>query len=468
MAEKEKIFFVYPPSPVMNREDRCQQPLSDLVMAPVTVPYDMMSLSAIAKKRGYETLFKDYALKNETVYDFLRDLRVFKPDFLVLNVASTTLEKDLSILTQASELLENTVVIVKGAPFNFGSYVTIQKYPEIDIALRGEIEEAFEEIIQYKDLKDIKGITYQVNNKIVSTADRELKDNLDHLPFLDRDLIDNNLYLKPDTKKPQTIIRVEKGCPNHCFVCLATPLYGKNARYKSVELVIEEVEECIEKYNIRDFIFWSDLFTADLTWVQKLCRSIIEKGLKINFSANTRVDTIDFETMTLLKKAGCDMLYVGVESGSQEILDKMGKRITIAQIKETISLIKKAKIPIYAYYIIGLPWETRKTLSETYKLAAYLNTDFASFYSAVAFQGTRFFDYANKNRLGDVNYEKPYIFPTLKTYELTSQQIYEYNKKFNKRYYLRPKYLLKMIGNIDSTVKLKSYYDTLSKLMKKG
>ena len=101
----------------MNREDRCQQPTGDLLIIPPLPPVDMMSLSSIAKKYGYETKFKDYSLKNENVYDFLRDIRVFKPDFLVVNVASTFLEQDLSILTQARELLEDTVVIVKGAIF---------------------------------------------------------------------------------------------------------------------------------------------------------------------------------------------------------------------------------------------------------------------------------------------------------------------------------------------------------------
>ena len=468
MKNNQKIFFIYPPSPIMNREDRCQQPTSELTIIPPLPPVDMMSLSSIAKKRGYETKFKDYSLKNENVYDFLRDLRVFKPDFLVLNVASTTLEKDLSILTQARDLLEDTVVIVKGAIFNFNSYALLQQYPEIDIALRGEIEPAFDEIIQYKDLKDIKGITYQIDEKIVSTPDRELSDNLDYLPFLDRDLIDNSIYIRPDTRKPQTIIRVSKGCPNHCFFCLATPLNGKNVRYRSAELVVEEIRECVLKYNIKNFIFWSDLFNFDNGWVQRLCRLIIESGLKISFSANTRVDTLDFETLQLLKKAGCSLLSIGIESGCQEILDKMGKRITIGQIENAISMINKVGIQIYAYYVIGLPWESKETIEKTYKFAKKLNTHFASFYTATALMGTTFYDYVKKNRLGEINYEKPYFIPTVKSYKLTSDEIYEYNKKMNRDYYLRPKYILKMATNINSITKFKTYYDTFVKLMRKG
>ena len=467
MKNNQKIFFIYPPSAIMNREDRCQQPTSDLVIVPPLPPVDMMSLSAIAKKRGYETKFKDYSLKNENVYDFLRDLRVYKPDFLVLNVASTTLEKDLSILTQARDLLEDTVVIVKGAVFNFNSYAILQQYPEIDIALRGEIEPAFDEIIQYKNLKDIKGITYQIDEKIVSTSDRKLSENLDYLPFLDRDLIDNSIYVRPDIKKPQTIIRVSKGCPNHCFFCLATPLNGKNVRYRSAELVVEEIRECVLKYNIKNFIFWSDLFNFDKGWVQRLCNLIIKTGLKINFSANTRVDTLDVETLKLLKKAGCTLLSVGIESGCQDILDKMGKRTTIEQIENAVSMINKTGIQIYAYYVIGLPWETKETIEETYKFAKKLNTQFASFYTATALLGTKFYDYVKKNRLGDINYEKPYFIPTVKSYSLSNEEIYEYNKKMNRGYYLRPRYILKMAGEINSITKFKTYYDTFIKFMKK-
>jgi len=466
--KREKIFFVYPPSPVMNREDRCQQPTGDTTIIPPLPPVDMMSLSRIAKKYNYETIFKDYSLNNETVYDFMRDLRVYKPDFLVLNIASTNLENELSILTQSTELLENTLVIVKGAIFNFCSYSIMQRFPEIDIALRGDIEEAFDEIIQYKDLDEIKGITYQINNKIVSTPDRELSDNIDFMPFLDRDLIDNNFYVRPDTRKPQTIIRVSKGCPNNCFFCLATPLNGKKVRYKSPKLIIEEIKECINKYNIKDFIFWSDIFNYNKAWVQELCNLIIEARLDINFSTNSRADTADCETLKLMKKAGCNLVSIGVESGSQEILDKIGKNITLKQIKTTVEMIERLGMQVYAYYVIGLPWETKDTIKETFEFAKKLNTHFATFYTATALYGTRYYDYIKKNRLGEINYEKPYVSPSIKTYELSEEEITKYNAQLNKEYYLRPRYVLKMATQINSLMKFKTYYDTFFKFLRKN
>jgi len=466
--DKRKIFFIYPPGSVMNREDRCQQPTDELVVIPPLAPVDMMSLSSVAKKYGCETKFKDYSIKNESYYDFFRDIRVYKPDILVMNVASTTLESDLSLLTQARDLLEDITVIVKGAIFNFSAYSIMQKYPEINIALRGEIENAFEEIIQGHPLKTIKGITYQTGNKIISTPNRAVEADIDNLPKLDRDLIDNNFYIRPDTRRPQTIIRVSKGCPNQCFFCLASALNGKKVRYREADLIIDEIKECIEKYGIKDFIFWSDIFNLDNRWVQRLCRLIIEADLNINFSVNTRADTLNFETAKMMKKAGCTLVSMGIESANQEILDKIGKNITLKQIQDAVDMLNKLKIQVYAYYVIGLPWETKETIEKTYKFAKKLNTQFASFYTATALIGTKYYDYVKKNRLGEINYEKPYIYPSTRSYSLTCEQIYEYNKKFNRNYYLRPKYILKMAGQINSITKFKSYYDTFLKLIKKG
>ena len=465
-TSKGRIFFVYPPAPVMNREDRCQQPTTELMIIPPLPPLDMMTLSAIAKKQAYETKFKDYSLKKENVHDFIRDVLSYKPDYIVLNIASTVLERDLSVLKPLKDAYENVVVIVKGAIFNFKSAEILQKYKEIDIALKGDIEESFEEIIQKKDLKEIKGIIYQKNNEIITTPQREVKPDLNFLPIPDRDLIDNNFYTRPDTQKPQTIIRVSKGCPNNCFFCLATPLNGAKVRYRSTDSIIKEIEECMTRYKIFDFIFWSDIFNLDNNWVKDLCNKITDKKLKIRFSTNTRADTPDFQTLKLMKKAGCTLVSIGIESGSQEMLDKMGKKITLEQVENAVDMAHKAGLQTYAYYVLGLPWETKETIEETFSFAKRLNTHYASFYTATALIGTRYWDYVQKNRLGEVSYDKPYIYPSVRSYELSESDIYNYNKQFDREYYLRPRYIIKMALGIRSIRQIKLYFDTFIRFMK--
>ena len=129
-------------------------------------------------------------------------------------------------------------------------------------------------------------------------------------------------------------------------------------------------------------------------------------------------------------------------------------------------MIHNAHIQIYAYYVLGLPWETKETIEETFEFASKLNTEYASFFTATALVGTKYYEYAKNKRLGTLNYEKPYIFPSVKCFELSAQEIYEYNRKFNKNYYLRPKYILKMLFSINSLAKLQAYYDAFLRLTK--
>lgn len=465
--KKQKIFFVYPPTHVNNRCGNCMLPNTQTIFNSPLLPFDMMSLSSIAKKRGYETKFSDYSINNESIYDFLRDLRVFKPDFLVLNVSAQKLEEDLSLLTQAEDLLEDIVVIAKGAVFDFNSYSIMQKYPQIDIALKEENEKAFDEIIRYNDLKEIQGITYQINNKIVSTPNRPTENNIDYLPVLDRDLINNSLYIRPDTKKCQTAIVVSKGCGENCLSCFSSSMDEKIVRYKSSELVIKEIKECIEKYSIRDFVFIADFFNFDNNWVQKLCRQIIENNLKINFSTNIKTDTLDSKTLNLMRKAGCYMVSLNIKSASQDKLNKTNKKIAEQKTKEAIKKLNEAKIQIFARYAVGFPCETKETLDETYKFAKELNTQYAVFYSEVALKGTKYYDLIAKSRLSKINHQNPYIFSTINSYALTAQEIFAQVRKFNRDYYLRPDYILKMAMNINSFTKLRSYCDAVATFAKK-
>lgn len=456
--KRQKIFFVYPPKATSNSKNDCAHLIENMVCDAYLLPLDMMMLSSVAKKRGYETKFCDYSLKNETVYDFLRDLRVFKPDFLVLNINNETFEHDLSILTQAKDMLDDIVVIAKGEVFNFNSYAIMQKYPEIDIALKGEIEESFDEIIQYNNLKTIKGITYQINNKITSTPDRKIEKNIDYLPNLDRELINNNSYIRFDTKKPQSAIMISKGHPFKHFSPFELPLEENIVRYRKIELVIDEIRKCTQMYNIKNFIFQTDVFNYDNNYVQNLCREILINNLKINFFANIKIENIDIKTLNLMKKAGCTLVNVKIESESEKIFNENNGVFSKEKIKEAIKMLNTTKIQVFAKYLTGLATETKETLFETYKFAKELNTQYAFFYTPSVLKGSKYYDYIIKNRLGKINHTNPYVFLNTKSYTLSAQQIREFTRKMNKAYYLRPDYILKMTMEIDSVAKLKSYY----------
>ena len=455
---KDKIFLIYPPSPVMNREDRCQQPTDDLIVIPPLPPSDLMYLASMARLAGYEPKIKDYSLNSETIEDLIRDIRAFQPKYLLLNAATPTLKSDLAPLEIVKKEFPGIMTIAKGAHFNILAKEALNEFPALDIAIMGEAELTLKEILSGAPLSEILGITYRYGNDIIQNERRPFNEKLDELPYPARDLIDNNIYRRPDTGELQAVIKVSRGCPFHCFFCLATPVSGAKVRYRSPENILGEIKECYEKYGIKNFIFWSDIFNLNKEWVHNLCNAIIDSGLKITFSTNSRADTADSDTVDLMKKAGCKLVSIGIESGSQYMLDKMGKKITLDDIKNTVKLFKKKGIKVYAYYVLGLPWESEETARETIEFSKKLNTHFVSYYTATALCGSRFYDYVKEHNLGDLNYDMPYFYPSVNTHHLSKERVFEIHKNAVRGYYIRLPYILMMLFQIRTFAEFKNYF----------
>lgn len=467
IVKRGKVFLIYPPSPVLNREDRCQQPTKDLVVIPPLPPTDLLYLAAIAEECGFVAKIKDYSVNG----DFYNDLLDFSPDYLVANVAMPTFKSDMEYLAKAKELLPSVKIIVKGAPFlTYNTNVTYEN-PFISYVIMGEAEYTLKDILNGLPDSDIMGICYTDDNmQAVKNEARPFIENLDSLPFPARHLVDNTLYRRPDNDKVQAVIKVSRGCPYNCFFCLATPVSGSIVRKRSPENIIEEIKECVSKYNIKNFIFWSDIFNIDRNWTIDLCKKIIDSGLKITWSSNTRANTLDDEMAHWMYKSGCRLCSIGVESGSQMILDNIGKKITLDDVRKTVSILKKYKIKIYNYFVIGLPWETEETVEETIKFAIELDSDFINFYTANPLPGSKYFAYAMLNRLisGELDYTNSYYKPVIKAHKLTKERIFQLHKQAIKRYYLRPKFILRTILRLRSYAEFKNYFKAgISLLLKK-
>jgi len=455
-GDKKRILLIYPPSPVMNREDRCQQPTKELLVIPPLPPSDLMYLAAVSEKAGLEAKIADYSQGG----DFEADLREFKPDYLLINVATPTFKNDISVATKAKEICPDIVTIAKGAAFLTVAFEVMYFAKDIDIVIMGEAEETLREILEGKPYSEILGIYYHDDIRVKFTGARPFIENLDEIPFPARHLVDNNLYRRPDTGEVQAVIKVSRGCPYHCFFCLATPVSGAKVRKRSPQNIVDEIKECVENYGIKNFLFWSDIFNIDKPWVMELCRLIIDSGLDIIWSANTRADTADEEMVEMMYNAGCRLVSIGVESGSQEMLDNIGKRITLDDVRLTVKLFKKYDIKIYNYFVIGLPWETEDTIEDTVDFAIELDSDFISFYTATPLPGTKFYDYAKEHKLidSDTSFKSAYYYPSVNTHSLTKDQVFKLHKRAVKRFYLRPSYIFKMLLKIKSFTEFKNYF----------
>ena len=454
--KKGRVLLIYPPSPVINREDRCQQPTKELLVIPPLPPTDLMYLAAIAEQCGYEAMIRDYSQGG----NFEVDLKEFQPDFLVANIATPTFQSDMMAIKLAKDINPSICTIVKGAPFLTYNTNTIYENPFIDYVIIGEAEFTLKEILEGVPNNEILGSCYRENFQPTKNEKRPFIENLDELPFPARHLVDNSIYRRPDNGKVQAVVKVARGCPFHCFFCLATPVSGAKVRKRSPENIVAELKECVEKYNIRNFLFWSDIFNLDREWTLELCKKIIESGLKITWSSNTRADTMDDEMAKMMYKSGCRLVSIGVESGSQKMLDKIGKKITLDNIRNTVRILKKNKIKIYNYFVIGLPWETEETVEETIKFAIELDSNFISFYTATPLPGTKYFAYAMLNKLveGNLDFRSAYYEPVVRSESLSKERIFELHKQAVKRFYLRPKFIFKTLLSLRSFAEFKNYF----------
>lgn len=381
------------------------------------------------------------------------EMKMFQPDMLVISTTISTVADDLQACNLAKEIDKNIVTVAKGTIFLQEDEYIINCFNNLDIAIGGETDEVVEELARGFDLSAIKGITYRENGKIIRNAARPFKENIDIEPFPARHLIKNEIYIRMDNGRPQATIETERGCYGQCIYCLAHQVSGHKLRQRTSDNIVAEIKECISQYKIKDFHFRSDSFTADKNWVIELCRKITDEKLKINWVCASRVDSIDEEMMRWMKKAGCWGISFGVESGSQKMLDLMKKDITVEQIRNAFRLCNQYRIDSFAYFLIGLPWETEETVDESIALAIEIDPSVAEFFIVYPFPGTEFYEIAVQEGLireKRFRNKGAYGLPAIDTLYLKKEKLLELRKKARRQFYLRPRYLLKVFRRIRS------------------
>jgi len=445
-----KAFLINPPTGLYVREDRCQSFVGDFVVAVNRPPQDLMLMASSLESAGIICKIRDYPIEKKGWSNFKADLAEFGPDFLIISTTTPSLRQDLESCKIAKEANPHMLTVAKGAHFLVYDLPVLKEFPELDIIIRGENEIAIKEIATENNLATVLGITYRDNGQIKRNADRPFLENLDTLPLPARHLVRNELYIRPDNKQPMAIIETSRGCPGSCIFCLVGPVAGKRIRNRSVKAIIQEIEECVHKYNIRNFHFKSDTFTWNKIWVLELCREISKRDLKIEWICNSRVDTLDTERLELMKNAGCRAIGFGIESGNQEILEKIKKGITLKAAQEAVSLCRKCGVKSYAYFIIGFPWDTKNTVDDSIRFSLKLNPDFIDFFLPFPFPGTELEKVAKELKLLSNDGVKAYASAMMNTLALTKEDLSRLKKKGLRRFYLRPSYILRTLASAGS------------------
>jgi anaerobic magnesium-protoporphyrin IX monomethyl ester cyclase len=466
-----KVLLMYPPTGVYMRDDRCQAPVEGMTAQPNRTPLDLAYMAAVLEGEGIECRISDFAAQKATWEEVRESLAAFAPDVLLVSVTTPTIQRDLTACRIAKGLNPSIVTVAKGAHFTPKDEEALLEHPELDLVIRGESEHTLAEIATAVDWSDVQGISFRRAGRIVRTPDRpfiEVED-LDALPFPARHLLRNELYVAPDTGEPITMINTGRGCPHKCIYCAVTIASGYRLKVRSPGNIVDELEECVVKHGIRNFFFRADTFTWDETWVVDLCREIVARGLDVRWGCNSRVDTISEGRLEWMKKAGCWIVGFGIESGNQEMLNRMKKRQKLEDAENAIALCRRHGIKTYGLFLIGLPWDTRDTVEETIAFAKRLEPTFIDFNIAYPLPGTEYYRIAKEMQLFD-EADLPhgdYARPIVRTLSLSTEELIALRRKALLGFYLRPSYVLDTLRQIDSPRVLMNYIRSGARLIQK-
>lgn len=383
-------------------------------------PIGILYLDAILKKNNYDVITKDYTLWEEqnSLKDIRKQIEDFNPDFVGITVMSMTRVSTYKAIKLIKEINKNIKIILGGIHASMMYRQLLENFP-IDAICIGDSEESLLELldafIQKKSFKKIKGIAYKNKNRVIVTEKRELRRDLDSLPFPSYEV-----FMNKNIKRIQ--ISTSRGCPNKCSFCCLDITSRRIWRPRSYMNVVDEIEYIHKKYPwVNTIQFLDDTFTLDNQRVINMCKEIIRRNIKLRFYGQGRIKPISTEMIYWMEKAGFTQVYFGIETGSAKLLKSIHKNITKEDCIDTFKKFQRfKKISLEKCLIVGFPGETKETIKETIefvkKLQKYCKMDF--FYAAPlwVYPGTEIYQMlVSKEKINDDYWltDKPCPFFTL-------------------------------------------------------
>jgi radical SAM superfamily enzyme YgiQ (UPF0313 family) len=362
--------------------------------------------------------------------------------------------KTVSLVKEADSAIK---VVVGGPHVNLFPEESIS-LPGVDFLVLGEGEETFKDLLDCIDdeprLKKTPGLVYRRLQETIHTGVRPALSDLDALPFPARDLVPYQKYSSLLAKRqPVTTIFTSRGCPFRCSFC-DRPHLGKKFRARSPLSVVDEMQECV-RMGINEFLVYDDTFTVNRRRVMEICGEISRRRLDIGFDVRSRVDTVDRDMLSALKRAGCQGIHYGVESGSERILKVLNKGIRISRVRDVFRETKKAGLPVLAYFMIGNPSETLEDIQETFRVMRGLKPDYVHMTVLTPFPGTQI--YRDGLRLGIIDRDcwrefaadpDPDFTPPHWGEFFTREELNNLLVKGYKDFYMRPAYVLQRAAQV--------------------
>lgn len=315
-------------------------------------------------------------------------IREFNSDIVGVSVYSATYKSALNLVQIIKDMNPNVITIFGGIHPTI-STIEVASQHNVDFVVIGEGEITIQELIRAIEVKsdysNIKGIAYKKNGKVVITPKREFIANLDDVGLPAR----HRIYKKEEF--PPTAFQAiygSRGCPFHCIFCGSFNLWGHKPRARSAESLTEEIEYTHKTFKTRYFYICDDVFFLDKERALDFCRILIDKRLKVMWSAQTRAEIIDDELLIMMKKSGGQHVAIGVETGDERIRKLIKKGNTLEQMRRATKLIHKHGLTLVGFFMFGFPWETKQEIEKTIDFMKEINPTFAFPYIVTPAPGT--------------------------------------------------------------------------------
>jgi anaerobic magnesium-protoporphyrin IX monomethyl ester cyclase len=344
-------------------------PLEEGLSAPLGLCY----VAAAFEKAGAEVKILDYIVRKYSPDRFLEEIAFFNPDIIGITSVTMNFAFAASIIKTAREGFPSAITIMGGPHVSFDYENTLKQYPEIDLIVIGEGEQTIAELLPVIRNREawpgINGIAFRDSDTIVATQQRELINDLDSLSVPARHLLPISKYLALGF--PISII-TSRGCPNRCIFCQGRRMVGSRIRSRNPLRVVDEIEELLA-YGFVRINFADDFFTSNSKRVKQICQEIRNRKLSFSWTVFARADSVNTELLTIMRDSGCDTVFFGIESGNQQMLDRVHKRVKLDRIRKAVADCKAVGMTVFGSFIVGLPGETIETMMDSHRFAKELD-----------------------------------------------------------------------------------------------
>lgn len=460
MNQGMKILLLNPP--FLSRFSRFSR--SPAVTKSGTIYYPIWHAYAagLLEKNGHTVKLVDAPADGLSREDCYRLADEFRPDLSVVYTSTPSIYNDVEIAGKIKELLPESFVVLTGPHVSALPKETLDLDNRVDAVARYEYDATLVDLARRLERKesidDVPGLTLRTPAGIKSNPRREFIEDLDSLPFVSgvyKRHLDINNYFYAHCRYPVVSIFTSRGCNAGCNYCVyPRQMFGRRQRQRSPENIVEEFEYISKEIpQVKEVLVDDDTFSFDQEHTVRFCELMIKKRIKLPWTVECRAN-LKYETMSMMKRAGCRLIVVGFESADDGILRNIKKGLTIERMRRFTADAKMAGIMIHACFMAGNMGETRETLMKTMEFAKEINADTCQFFPLMTYPGTEAYDWAMENGYLTTADFREWLTAdglhncVVSTPELSAKDLVEFCDYARRRYYLAPKYLAGKLSRV--------------------